>query len=769
MSVPDQSQEYRYDVALSFAGEDRPYADKVAEGLQARDVSIFHHVHEVADTLGKDLTVHLHSVFSKQALFAVVFTSAHHARKALTSLELSSALERALKEPREYILRVRLDDTEIAGLRSTIAELDGRKQSPDEIADIIAQKVKATRGDAPAPPPPPPRRRRLGLALGGGALLAAAASLAAVFLAMPEWSGRLLLDLGQTSAGVRRLELARDRSLLSVEGHLELAKGERNLEATSAAITTLRHLVETPPLAAELERLPRAFKAEVYFRLGGLLLVEQRDSFTTLAESRGMSQQNLELGKKYLTLSLSLGDNDSLAVMAHLYLGFAASLASDGDDVLLDETGALVEIEEARLIIARDARLTSMWPLYHYWHGRTLIVLDRYGASKDELKGCLSRKETTPYIRDLCLVQLALATLLLSEGEDAGREATAYLDQIQDKDRAHRRLLALSFACLQSANIALGTDQFAERASGCERILNAAADKGEYGAEVHFLHGWLAFHKEDWSRALVHFMEALRRKPEHHVANQLTAETLLQLTRSAEAEPFAEKSAETNPSDLEAQLTLARIYITNGKPQRAVQAAERALEIDHDSLPAALLSVEALDKLTKPDARGAEEISLQEKLLSATKRALKLASTSLRQEEALVASSLREAEPTLLNNLAYAYAETGQNLDLGLQYARDAHAQKPGDPAILDTLGWLCALKCRDNPPAQEALCKEANAHLNLALRLRPASEAAETHYHLGELARFRANPALARRELLKALQINPSHLQAKKALDALP
>ena len=61
----------KYHVALSFAGEDRPYVEKVATALQAEGVDVFYDMFEEADLWGKDLYAHLSDVYQNLALFTV--------------------------------------------------------------------------------------------------------------------------------------------------------------------------------------------------------------------------------------------------------------------------------------------------------------------------------------------------------------------------------------------------------------------------------------------------------------------------------------------------------------------------------------------------------------------------------------------------------------------------------------------------------------------------------------------------------------------------
>jgi len=51
--------DYDYDVALSFAGEDREYVEIVADILHELGVKVFYDKYEEADLWGRDLYTHL--------------------------------------------------------------------------------------------------------------------------------------------------------------------------------------------------------------------------------------------------------------------------------------------------------------------------------------------------------------------------------------------------------------------------------------------------------------------------------------------------------------------------------------------------------------------------------------------------------------------------------------------------------------------------------------------------------------------------------------
>ncbi len=113
----------------------------VADGLKARDVSVFCDAFEVSDLWGKNLYEHLIEIYQKSARYKVIFVSKHYRDKVWTNHERRAAQARALSESYEYILPARFDDTEIEGLLPTIGYIDLRKHSPHEVCVLICQKL----------------------------------------------------------------------------------------------------------------------------------------------------------------------------------------------------------------------------------------------------------------------------------------------------------------------------------------------------------------------------------------------------------------------------------------------------------------------------------------------------------------------------------------------------------------------------------------------------------------------------------------------------
>lgn len=130
-----------YDVALSFAGEDRAYVDKVARLLRDQNIKVFYDHFEETSLWGKDLYAHLTDVYQKHAKFTVIFISAFYVKKLWTNHERKAAQARAFSEVQEYILPVRFDDTEIPGILQTTGYLSLKDRTPEQLATAIIQKL----------------------------------------------------------------------------------------------------------------------------------------------------------------------------------------------------------------------------------------------------------------------------------------------------------------------------------------------------------------------------------------------------------------------------------------------------------------------------------------------------------------------------------------------------------------------------------------------------------------------------------------------------
>jgi AAA domain/TIR domain len=107
-----------YDLAVSYAGEDRSVADQIANKLKGMGYGVFYDgfKKERAETIGEDLTKLLGEIYAKRSRYCLILISKDYAAKPWTNHERQFALSRALQERRAYILPLKLDDTNLPGL-----------------------------------------------------------------------------------------------------------------------------------------------------------------------------------------------------------------------------------------------------------------------------------------------------------------------------------------------------------------------------------------------------------------------------------------------------------------------------------------------------------------------------------------------------------------------------------------------------------------------------------------------------------------------------
>lgn len=130
----------KFDVALSFAGEQREYAEQIAVLLRGFGVKVFYDNFEQSELWGKDLYQYLHNIYFN-ASYTVPLISNDYVKKLWTKHELRAMQARAFQENGEYILPIYTDDSELPGLPKTIGYVDLRNVSTTDIALMIVQKL----------------------------------------------------------------------------------------------------------------------------------------------------------------------------------------------------------------------------------------------------------------------------------------------------------------------------------------------------------------------------------------------------------------------------------------------------------------------------------------------------------------------------------------------------------------------------------------------------------------------------------------------------
>src|SRR5262245_6810319 len=131
----------KYDVALSFAGEDRQHARELATHLKMRHLNVFFDAFETSHLWGQNLYSHLCDIYQNRSQYVVIFMSAAYAKKSWTKLEREAAQAAAFSKPDPYILPVRLDTTPVPGILPTVGYIDWFLKGAEAIADMILEKL----------------------------------------------------------------------------------------------------------------------------------------------------------------------------------------------------------------------------------------------------------------------------------------------------------------------------------------------------------------------------------------------------------------------------------------------------------------------------------------------------------------------------------------------------------------------------------------------------------------------------------------------------
>src|SRR5215469_2620742 len=111
---------YRYDIAITYAREDRPCAEVLAQAFRLQGLKVFYDQYEKSTLWGKNLYDHLSDVYQHQAHYCVMLLSKSYAAKVWTTHEREAAQLRAVREKEEYILPIRLDEIELSGHLQTV-------------------------------------------------------------------------------------------------------------------------------------------------------------------------------------------------------------------------------------------------------------------------------------------------------------------------------------------------------------------------------------------------------------------------------------------------------------------------------------------------------------------------------------------------------------------------------------------------------------------------------------------------------------------------
>ncbi len=453
------------------------------------------------------------------------------------------------------------------------------------------------------------------------------------------------------------------------------------------------HAVANRAMAALLLATDRAAEAEPY-----LLRLAQRPG--DVAASIALADYYVALGRPEAAISRleALAQNPAHAdtagrhlAAAHARAGNRAKALEVTDNLLKrNARDAAAHLTKSQLLLAEGRRDDA---LAHAQaaadaepaSAEAQLALGRlYAARGDAVTAQRAFKKVLELNPAANIARAELARLQLSTGQSAASLRTAN-EALAQEPRSVQARLAVARAALATKDVARA-----------DRELAALLREHPGLASVHALKGLVAAERKDSAgarRALEHAL-SLDANSAEGLAGLLALDLVEGNLAGAKARIDRRLAAGTPSPEL--LLVAARTYAGAGDPAAAERFLRQAIDADPTLLPAYSMLGQLYLKQKRLDEARREFEALAARH-SRPVPALTMAGMILyvqgnvpearrRFQEAL---AIEPTAPIAANNLAWSYAEAGENLDVALQLALTATTSAPDVPEMIDTLGWI--------------------------------------------------------------------------------
>ena len=282
--------------------------------------------------------------------------------------------------------------------------------------------------------------------------------------------------------------------------------------------------------------------------------------------------------------------------------------------------------------------------------------------------------------------------------------------------------------------------------------------------------GGLALARNDFVKAKAEFNKALGLSPDsiEALAGQLSVDLKERNVVAARGRLTQRLSAAKPPVEL--LLLAGQTYFALNDLKETENVLRRAIELEPSSLPAYSMLGQIYLRMNRLDDARAEFDRLatrQSRPVGALIASGMILQTQGKVQDARVrferAIGIDPGAAVAANNLAWIYADSGQNLDKAVQLAQSALERLPDVPEVLDTLAW--AYYKGDTPAL-------AVRPLTRCIAVAPGAAGAGCRYHLGLVYARLGDVALAGHNLRTAVELQgdaPWIADAKRAIAALP
>lgn len=276
--------------------------------------------------------------------------------------------------------------------------------------------------------------------------------------------------------------------------------------------------------------------------------------------------------------------------------------------------------------------------------------------------------------------------------------------------------------------------------------------------------GFLAYQDKDYKHAEEVFDDLYKKNPGDSRSLAGLTEALAAEHRMGDAIAAAKAAADKAPDRRDMKMFLANLYMRDEKYDDALNIYRTVLQKDPKS-PDLLFriaeterrkgdlnaSIDDFRRCSQEAPNDTQCLKMLGLLMEATgKRDL----AKPMYEQIL---KIHPDDPLALNNLAFAKAEDGNDLDQALNMAQRAVQVAPNNPEMKDTLAWIYIKKSLSDDAIR--LCRET-------IQAEPNN--AVFHYHYGMALMQKGDREGAKKELGTALTDKPSHDDEQKIKETL-
>lgn len=408
---------------------------------------------------------------------------------------------------------------------------------------------------------------------------------------------------------------------------------------------------------------------------------------------------------------------------------------------------AVNEVRQARESVNEALRLRPNTPEAHLVMGQ-VHVAERDVASAKRSFGEALRLQPTSLPTLLALADIHIRS---NEFDSARARAT-------EAAQNYPWNLAAQLTLVRA--LTLRVDDYPEAKTLLARVIQAKPRE----AAAHALNGAILLKEGDLEQAGRAFDTALALNPALFEALAGLVSIDLAAKRYAEAGARVDAVVRQNPSSPEPLLLAADVYMASGDFAKQELALKQAITVSPEA-PAAygrLGQLYAVQNRLGDATRHFEELArLAPQSVAAPTMLGVLAYMQRDQAKAQkwweAALTINPQAAAAANNLAWLYAETGQNMDRAVSIAEAAKVQLPDEVEVEDTLGWVYY---------KRGLAVKGLQHLEEATRKQPDNP--NFQFHLGMAYAQLKEDSKARRALERALQIDPRFAGADDAKAAL-